>query len=68
MNNSKMTSFFHFVDKRAIYRWYNLIRTCAGECDRFFHWQYKFVCDIFRKRKYKLPSSNQSILLYLKSH
>ena len=31
--NSNMTSFFRFVDKRAIYRWYNLIRTCAGECD-----------------------------------
>ena len=28
-----MTSFFRFVDKRAIYKWYNLIRTCAGECD-----------------------------------
>jgi hypothetical protein len=33
MNHSNMTSFFRFVDKRAIYRWYNLIRTCAGECD-----------------------------------
>ena len=31
--NYNMTSFFRFVDKRAIYRWYNLIRTCAGECD-----------------------------------
>ena len=31
--NSNMTSFFRFVDKRAIYRWYNLIRTCASECD-----------------------------------
>ena len=30
---SNMTSFFRFVDKRAIYRWNNLIRTCAGECD-----------------------------------
>ena len=32
---SNMTSlnFFRFVDKREIYRWYNLIRTCAGECD-----------------------------------
>jgi hypothetical protein len=34
--NSKMTSFFRFVDKRAFNRWYNLIRTCAGECDWFF--------------------------------
>ena len=33
INNSNITSFFRFVDKRAIYRWYNLIRTCAGECD-----------------------------------
>jgi len=32
--NSNITSFFRFVDKRAIYRWYNLIRTCAGECDQ----------------------------------
>ena len=24
--NSNMTSFFRFVDKRAIYRWYNFIR------------------------------------------
>jgi hypothetical protein len=32
---SNMTSFFCFVDKRVIYRWYNLIRTCAGECDWF---------------------------------
>jgi hypothetical protein len=28
-------------------------------------WQ--IVCDIVRKRKYKLPSSNQSILPYLYS-
>jgi hypothetical protein len=26
--------------QNAIYRWYNLIRTCAGECDWLFHWQY----------------------------
>ena len=31
--DSNMTSFFRFVDKRAIYRWYNLILICAGECD-----------------------------------
>ena len=78
--NSNMTSFFRFVDKRAIYRWYNLIRTCAGECDWLFSRKCTswwiivcsnlaayIVCDIFRKRKYKLPSSNQSILLYLYS-
>ena len=64
--NSNMTSFFRFVDKRVIYRWYNLIRTCADECDWLFHWQHK-LCDIFRERKYKLPSSNQSILPYLYS-
>ena len=38
---SNMTFFFRFVDKRAIYRWYNVIRTCAGESDRLFHWQHK---------------------------
>jgi hypothetical protein len=31
--NSNITSFFRFVDKRAIYRWYNLVHTCAGECE-----------------------------------
>jgi len=30
---SNMAFFFRLADKRAIYRWYNLIRTCAGECD-----------------------------------
>ena len=39
-------SFFRFVDKRAIYRWHNLIRTCAGECDWHFHWQHK-LCATF---------------------
>jgi hypothetical protein len=29
IEHSNMTSFFGFVDKRAIYRWYNFIRTCA---------------------------------------
>ena len=62
--NSNIASFFGFVDKRAIYRWYNLIRTCAGECDWLFHCQHK-LCDIFRKCKYKLPSPNQSIPPYL---
>ena len=37
-SDSSMTSFFRFVDKRAIHRWYNLLRTCAGECDWLFHW------------------------------
>jgi hypothetical protein len=39
---------------------WNLISTCASECDWLFHWQHK-LWDIFRKHKYKLPSSNQSI-------
>ena len=30
-------------------------------------WQHKIVCDIVRKRKYKLPASKQSILPYLYS-
>ena len=41
-----MASFFRFVDKRVIYRWHNLIRTCAGECDWLFHWQHK-LCATF---------------------
>jgi hypothetical protein len=55
--NSNMTSFFRFVDKRAIYRWYNLIRTCAGECDWPFHWQDK-LCATFSANvniNYHLP-------------
>jgi hypothetical protein len=44
--NSNMTSFFRFVDKRAIYRWYNLIRTCAGECDWLYHWQHKLCATL----------------------
>ena len=54
-----MASFFRFVDKRAIYRWYNLIRTCAGvsECDWLFHWQHK-LCATFSASvniNYRLP-------------
>ena len=30
---SNMTSFFRFVNKRAIYRLSNYISTCAGACD-----------------------------------
>ena len=55
--NSNMTSFFRFVDKRAIYRWYNLIRTCAGECDWLFHWLHK-LCATFSANvniNYRLP-------------
>jgi hypothetical protein len=39
--NSNITSFFRFVDKWAIYWWYNLVHTCAGECEWLFHWQHK---------------------------
>jgi hypothetical protein len=52
-----ITPFFRFVDKREIYRWYNLIRTCAGECDWLFHWQHK-LCAIFSAKvniNYRLP-------------
>ena len=54
---SNMTSFFGFVDKRAIYQWYNLIRTCASECDWLFHWQHK-LCATFSANvniNYRLP-------------
>jgi hypothetical protein len=52
-----VTSFFRFVDKRAIYRWYNLIRTCAGECDWLFHWQHKLCATFFTNVNinYRLP-------------
>ena len=55
--NSNMTSFFRFVDKQVIYRWYNLIRTCTGECDWIFHWQHK-LCATFSTNvniNYRLP-------------
>ena len=63
-----MTSFFRFVNKRASYpfgiillaymrRWMWLTFPLAAQ----------IVGDIFRKRKYKLPSSNESILPYLHS-
>jgi hypothetical protein len=55
--NSNMTFFVSFVDKRAIYRWYNLIRTCAGECDWLFHRQHK-LCATFSaivNINYRLP-------------
>jgi hypothetical protein len=29
---ANMTSTLRFVDTRAIYRWYNLIRKCAAKC------------------------------------
>jgi hypothetical protein len=54
---SNITSFFCFVDKRAIYQWYNVIRTCTGECDWLFHWQHK-LCATFSASvniNYRLP-------------
>ena len=54
ITDSNRTFFFRFVDKWAIYRWYNLIRTCAGECDWLFHWQHK-LCATF--------SANVNIIL-----
>ena len=55
--HSNMTSFFRFVNKRSIYWWYNLIRTCTGECDWLFHWQHK-LCATFSANvniNYRLP-------------
>ena len=43
---SNMASFFRFVDKQVFYRWYNLIHTCASECDSLFYWQHK-LCATF---------------------
>ena len=57
ISDSNMMSFFCFVDKQAIYRRYNLIRTCASECDRLFHWQHK-LCATFSTNvniNYRLP-------------
>ena len=53
MQYSNMTSFFCFVDKRAIYQWYNLIRTCTGECDWLFHWQHNLCVNV--NINYRLP-------------
>jgi hypothetical protein len=64
-----MMSFFRFVDKRAIYRWYNLIRTCAGECDRLFHWQHK-LCATFSANvniNYRLPINQRVRVMVFKA-
>jgi hypothetical protein len=41
----------------SIYRWYNLIRTCACECDWLFHWQHKLcaTCSANVNINYHLP-------------
>ena len=57
---SNITSFFRFVNKRTIYRLGIISLAHAPVYVAAY-----IVCDIVRKRKYKLPSSNQSILLYL---
>jgi hypothetical protein len=41
---SKSTNTVVYFD--WIYRWYNLIRTCTGECDWLFHWQHKLCATI----------------------
>jgi hypothetical protein len=55
---SNMTSFFRFVNKRArLSIRYNLISTCASECDWLFHWQHK-LCATFSANvniNYRLP-------------
>ena len=65
---SNMTSFFRFVNKRVSYPFgiislahapVNVTDFSIGSINRVRHF--------FRKRKYKLPSSNQSILPYLYS-
>ena len=59
--NSNITSFFRFVNKRASYP-FGIISLAHAPVN-----VNDIVCDIFRKRKYKLPSSNQNILPYLYS-
>jgi hypothetical protein len=52
-----MASFFELVEKRPIYRWYNLFRICAGQCDWLFHLQHK-LCATFSANvniNYRLP-------------
>ena len=76
-----MTSFFRFVDKRAIYRFgiislahalvhvtdFSVVNVHVDELSSARIWQHKLCATFYRKRKYKLPSSNQSILPYLYS-
>ena len=68
LSNSNIASFFLFVDKRAIYRWYdNLIRTCAGEYDWLFHWQHK-LCVTFSANvniNYRLPIKYTTVFVLL---
>ena len=79
---SNMRCFFRFVNKRAIYRLviislahapvhvtdFPVVNVHVDElsivCSNLAA---QIVCDIVRKRKYKLLSSNQSILPYLYS-
>jgi hypothetical protein len=66
--HSNMTSFFHFVDKWVIYRWYNLIRTCTGECDWLFHWQHKLCATFPANINYRLPIICQPMFSKCKTH
>ena len=50
-SNSNMTSFFRFVDKRAIYQWYNLIRTSP-----------RFLCRLTALIKLLVAVQRQSVL------
>jgi hypothetical protein len=65
-----MTSFFCFVNKRAIYQLgiislaHALIHVIDFPVVNVHVDEISSVCDIARKHKYKLPSSNQSILPY----
>ena len=77
-SNSNMTSFFRFENKRAIYRLgiislahapvhvtaFPVVNVHVDELSSARIWQINCVRQC-RKRKYKLPSSNQSILPYL---
>ena len=62
-----MISFFRFVNKRASYPFgiISLAHAPVNVTDFSIVSINSIVCDIFRQRKYKLPSSNQSILPYL---
>ena len=67
-----MTSFFRFVNKRVIYQWgiislahasvhvtdFPVVNVHVVELSSASNLAAYIVCDIVRKRKYKLPSSN----------
>jgi hypothetical protein len=81
MRYSNMTSFFRFVNKRTIYRLgiislahapvhvtdFPIVNVHVDELSSAQILQHKLCAHIVRQRKYKLLSSNQSILPYLYS-